>query len=200
MKQNKRFLWNDSKIIECINKVVKALELKTMPTHTEMYEVYGDYRLSNAISKHGGTKKFADLLGLPIKNCESKLGEYYEIVCANEIEDKLGYCCEKTKPRYPYDILVGNCVKVDVKAAKIYRTPTGSEFHSFNLEKNHQTCDIFVCYCLDNDLQIIKTLVIPSVVLSGNNQLSVGETSRYDKYIDAWHFVSEYYEFMQHSI
>lgn len=189
-------IWTKERIIKDLWEIVKLHNMETFPSHTEIEKHYGTYGLTNAISRNGGSKYFANIMGLKIKECESKFGEAHEELCIEQIEEKFGYSCEHTDPRFPYDILVDKCVKIDVKAGKIYTTPQNAKFYSFNLEKRQQTCDIFVCYCLNEELGIDKTLIIPSFVLSGKNQLSVGKESRYDKYKDAWNFIKTYRDFI----
>ena len=133
---------------------------------------------------------------MEIKECESKFGDQLEDYCVLQIQEKLGLDGEKTKPRYPYDILVNRKVKLDVKASRIFDNYGNSKYYTFNLEKKDQTCDIFVFYCINQNNEIEKTLVIPSTVLSGKNQLSIGKSSMYDKYIDQWRFISDYNKFM----
>ena len=53
--------WTEQEIIEKIQYLVKTLGIKTFPTHAQMNEFYNSCALSNAISKRGGTKKYADL-------------------------------------------------------------------------------------------------------------------------------------------
>lgn len=192
--------WTDEKIRRSIIEMMQKTGQKTFPTHSEMDAFYGDKKLSNAVSKHGGTEKFANLLNLSVKPCESKFGKSFEDFCAESIWNLYGFNVEKMKPKYPYDLLVDNSVKIDVKAGHIYKTQDGSKFFTFNIEKDKQTCDIFVCYCLSKDGKIEKVLIIPACVLSGKTQLSVGKNSRYDNYIDAWHLVQEYRDFMRGNV
>lgn len=193
--------WNTERICKAIMEVVEMAGEKVMPSHKDMDGFFGNHKLSCAVSKHGGSKMFADILQLPLKSCETKFGEKFENLCAEKIQDEFGFDVEKTEPRHPYDLLVDNCVKVDVKAGKITRTKDGREYYTFNLEKRHQTCDIFVCYCLNERNEIKKILVIPSCALSGKTQLSVGvKESKYDLYIDGWERIYHYSRFMRGGI
>ena len=196
MSQNNVKFWNENEVSKSLLKIVKDTGIRRMPTHSEMKEFYGDYSLTNAVRRNGGTKHFADILGLPIKDCESKFGEKYESICLLKIQEDLGLRCELTKPRYPYDLIAERAVKVDVKVGKLFKAKTGSEYYTFNLEKKDQTCDIFVAYCINKKGEIEKTLIIPATVLSGKTQLAVGSKSVYDKYKDAWHFIADYANFM----
>ena len=188
--------WNEEKIVEALRFMIDKCGMDTMPTHSEIREFFGDNALVCAISKRNGTKYYAKLLGMEIKECESKFGDQLEDYCILQIQEKLGLDGEKTKPRYPYDILVNRNVKVDVKASRLFNNYGNSKYYTFNLEKKDQTCDIFVFYCINQNDEIERNFVIPSTVLSGKTQLAVGKSSMYDKYIDQWRFISDYNKFM----
>lgn len=192
--------WDEKKITEEILKMVKECKMDTFPTHSEMKSYFGNSKLICAVSKHGGTKYFSKITGLKTKDCESKFGDLFEFFCMKQIEEKLKLRCEKTKPRFPYDILVERAVKIDVKACREFKNYGKSSYYTFNLEKKEQSCDIFVFYCLDNESKIKKTLVIPSFVLSGKSQLSIGKKSVYDDYQDKWHFIKDYFCFIKNAI
>lgn len=190
--------WDDKSIIEEIQKIVISEGMETFPTHSEMQRYESGRSLCCAISKHGGTHRFAKMMGLPIKPSESKFGEKYEIKCCEDIAQETGLHCEKMQIRYAYDVLVEGSVKVDVKSARLYRTKSGAAFYTFNLGKKKQTCDIYVCYCIGDDDNVCKAYVVPSISVHGNKQLSIGkERSKYDRYKSQWHFISDYYSFMK---
>lgn len=185
--------WTDEMICEKLTEIASTMKVPHMPTHKEMDIYTNGKALSNAVSKHGGTKHFSSLLDLPIKNCESKFGDVYEDMCAEYISSTLGFEVEKMVPRYPYDLLIDKNVKVDVKSSKLFETKKGITFYSFNLEKKKPTCDIYVCYCISDENEILKTYIIPSIALYNIKQLSVGvHDSIYNKYIDRWDFIKEY--------
>lgn len=193
--------WTDELICAELKEVMRILNIRTMPTHSQMIDTSGSNSLANAVVHHGGTKKFAKLIGAEIKECESKIGDKYENICADEMRKKYGYVVAQTKPRYPYDLIVEKCVKVDVKVSKLYvNNKQRICFYAFNTEKKEPTCDVFVCYCINHEDKIEKVLVIPSVVLSGITQLSVGNSSAYDKYIDNWDLIRKYVEFNKSTI
>ena len=187
---------SEEKILEPLRLMIDKCGMDTMPTHPEIREFFGDNALVCAMSKRNGTKYYAKLLGMEIKECESKFGDQLEDYWVLQIQEKLGLYGEKTKPRYPYDILVNRAVKVDVKVSRLFNNYGNSKYHTFNLEKKEQTCDIFVFYCINQNDEIERTLVIPASVLSGKKQLSVCKSSMYDKYIDQWRFISDYNKFM----
>lgn len=187
--------WNANLIEKGIKDVVEKAKINYFPTHSVIKEITGSYALSNAIRRHGGTRYWAEKLGFEIKPSESKFGEEYELECMKVLKH-FGYRCEKTPVRYPYDLLVENNIKVDVKCSNPYHGKTG-DFYTFNLEKSKPTCDIFVCYCLEDDV-ITRVYIIPASALSGNTQLSIGKyTSKYDPYIDKWNYFQKYADFYQ---
>lgn len=49
----------------------------------------------------------------------------------------------------------------------------GYEYHSFSLEKRESTCDIYILYCLNNNNEIYKTVIIPSCHVYGQTQIGI---------------------------
>ena len=177
--------WNDETIENAIYDVMRTAKINTFPTHSLIKSITGDNALTNAISRHGGTRHWAKKLGIEVKSCESLLGYEYECECMSYLTSQFGYNCELTKARYPYDIIVNRNIKVDVKCSHLCKSKAGN-FYTFNLGKPNPTCDIFVCYCLNNN-NIENIYIIPSCVVSGSTQLAIGYiTSKYDRYIDNW--------------
>ena len=185
--------WDDNAIADSIHEVIRLTGNNTLPTVKRLNEITGNTSLSNAICKHGGFKYWEKRLGLDKRYSETAFGHEYERKCISELI-RLGYHCEHTSTRYPYDILINGNIKIDVKTSNLFQGK-GGMYYTFNLGKKMPTCDIFVCYCV-NRAETVKTYVIPSSVLSGKSQLSIGkEKSQYDKYIDAWDIVSKFDKF-----
>lgn len=187
--------WNENLIIEKIKEVMDKLDIKTFPTKFQMKNYFGNSSLADKISRSGGTKYWAKKLNLDTKECESKVGECYELLCLEKLES-LGFDCEIMKPRYPYDLTANKNIKVDVKSGFVFSNKGQSPYYSFNLEKSNPTCDIFVVFCLNKDKSIYKTYVIPSIILYGKTQLSLGvKSSIYDKFLDKWNIFNDYDNF-----
>lgn len=185
--------WSDDKIAEEIIKVKMALNIERMPTRTEIEIVTNDSALTNKISKTGGTKYWANKLNLDLKDSETKLGQEWEMYVKSEL-DNLGYEVEKMTTKHPYDLLVNNNIKVDVKVSRYYKGK-GFKYHTFNMEKKYHNCDIFICIGLDEEDHVVKILVIPSKYLMNKKQLSVGIESKYDKFNDRWDYIDKYSNF-----
>lgn len=185
--------WDNSKIENEIQAVMRKANITCMPTHSLIRSITGSYALTNAIRRSGGTRYWANKLNLDIKHCESELGYLFENECMNQLS-LLGYDCEIAKAGYPYDVMVNKNIKVDVKCSQLYRGKEGN-FYTFNLEKKMPTCDVFICYCINED-KIQKTYIIPSCVTSGKCQLSIGvKQSKYDQYKDNWGIIKNYDDF-----
>lgn len=186
--------WTDDLIKEKVLEVVDALELKRMPSRKECATYFQDESLANAISKRTGWYELAGQLGLSIKESETYFGKKQEVV-AQERLISMGYEVRRMPQNFPYDLLVNDSLKVDVKASNLYSGANGS-FYSFNLEKPFCTCDIYMLYLLNNDKTEKDVLIVPSVFVATNTQISVGEkTSKYYKYSQRWDYIASYSEF-----
>ena len=181
--------WTEEIIKERIIEVKTALGLGRMPTTAECKNYYQDYALPNAVSKRMGWYKLAEEMGLPIKEGETFLGKTHEQKATNILEEK-GFSVLQMPFNFPYDLLVDGCIKVDVKASRLFKGKNGN-FYTFNLEKPFATCDIYLLIELDQLDQIQRIMVIPSKFVIANTQISVGEgSSKYHKYTDRWDYFS----------
>ena len=126
--------WTDEEITEKIIEIVKFSHLDRMPTRKEVERYCGDTSLTNAITRRkGGWYALAEKMRLPIKECETTFGKSHEKIIMERLVS-MGYEVRRMPQNFPYDLLVNDSVKVDVKASRLYRG-TGGSFYSFNLEK-----------------------------------------------------------------
>lgn len=193
-----RIDWNKDNIEKALRYMVEQTGQKTLPTHAETKKFYGNYKLSNAMRRNGGPKYWGERMGLEFKECESKKGEEYENYFVAEMLEK-GFDAERVncdEPRFPYDVLINGCVKVDVKVAKVFGSDKQG-YYSFNLEHKKHSCDFFVCYCLDcSGENIVKAYIVPASVMDGKSQLGVGlSQSKYDAYIGRYDLIGQTCEF-----
>lgn len=191
--------WSDEMIENEILKVKEGLNLDHFPTHSEMNDYTGNRALSLAISRHGGTVKWAEKMKLQLKESETVFGDKYEIYAIDDILNNTGFSSIQTNSRHAYDILVNKCVKIDVKASmKNILRSNNAEYYTFNLEKKEPTCDIFILYCIDDNMKIQKTIIIPSVLTVGKTQIGIGaKNSKWDRYINQWKYIEEYNNFFK---
>jgi len=192
--------WSEEVVTKNVESIMKELKIDSMPTQKMVEDITGNNALNNAITKHcGGRIKLAKAMGIECKGVETMLGTEYEEKAGDYIVNFEGMDMIQMGPRYPYDILVNNNIKIDVKVSRLSSANGG--YYTFNLEKPYPTCDIFVCYCINDDKKIIKTYVIPSCIMSGKTQLSVGRIkSKYDLYLDKWDLLNKYDNFYKETI
>lgn len=188
--------WTEESIENALMKVVRDLELDRMPSCKEVEKYYGNCCLTNAISKRIGWYALAERLGLPIKESETYFGKRQEKSVQEEIIAR-GHEVRKMPQNFPYDLLVDDCIKIDVKASRLFRGCHGI-FFAFNLEKPFCTCDICVLRLLEDNSDLIGTLIVPSKDVPTNTRISVGEKhSKYYKYRDRWDYIEEYSRFFE---
>ena len=179
----------ENHIINETRKVMEAMGIKRMPSRSDIEMITHSSSLTNLISKNGGFFYFADKMNLELKNSATKEVIKYENKCIDYLSG-LGLNAEPTPVKFPYDILVNKTTKIDVKISNGYKFDK-SFWYTFNLESDIPRCDIFVFYCV-LEKNIYKTLIIPSNILAGIRQLSVGKTSMYDVYINKWDYIVEH--------
>lgn len=187
--------WTNEEIIYLISKMVDKLELERMPTRKEVVEYYNDAAAS-AITRRFGWYNLAETLNLPIKKCDTTTGKNNEALLAKELSN-MGFKIERMPQNFPYDLLIDNAVKIDVKASHVYHGKKGA-FYSFHIEKPHPTCDIYVLRLLDDDDNIVQSLIVPSKEAANNKHISVGAiSSKYDRYAGRWDIIKRYSDFMR---
>lgn len=188
--------WTDEDVKNDIMNIVNTLKLDYFPSKREIIDFYGNYSLASKISRSGGSRYYADLLNLKIAPTESDFGNFYEDYAIDDIAQNTGFKSIHTDVKYPYDILTNGNIKVDVKASKkIKRNNSAFPYYSFNLEKREPTCDLFIFYCLDDECEIERTVIIPSCILSGKTQLGMGGLSKWEVYEDKWNYFKMYDDF-----
>lgn len=190
MAYMQRIKWTDKLVKEEIMKVIDSLSLNRMPTRKEIEFVTKNSKLTDRINRTKGYYGWAKELNLSIKDSETTLGKKYEFIAKKILEDK-GYKVEKMSQNYPFDLLVNDNIKIDVKTGKIFISNVNSRYYTFNLYKKYATCDIYMIICLNENEQIEKLLIIPSNKLK-ITQLSLGKVSEYDCYINKFNYIDDY--------
>lgn len=180
--------WDDENIKKAILQVKDACELDRMPSRKECVDYFGNNALAGAVSRRcGGWYALAKEMDLPIKKSETYFGKRQESEVCEMLIAK-GFEVERMPQNFPYDILVDNCVKVDVKASHLFHGKQ-SNFYTFYLGKKHATCDVYVLLALDDDNNTTDCFIVPSCFVR-NSQISMGEcVSKYHKYKDRWEYI-----------
>ena len=190
--------WDFTTIKDTLNFLVNKFALKTFPTVKQLDVLTGNKGLSNALCKRGGMYYWATIINLPMKKSETNFGKEYEEKCFNKLSS-IGYKVEQMSTKFPYDLTANKHIKIDVKVGRLYTNPKIGSFYTFNLEKKNPTCDVFVCYCVNKEYEIDKVYIIPSKVMQGKKQLSLGQNSSiYDNYKNNWDLLKVYDNFYRH--
>lgn len=184
---------NDESIKQSILHTMQQLNIDRMPSRSEILSIENNASLHNAIVRSYGYYKWAERLNLEIKDSETLFGTQYQEICL-EYLSKLGYVVEDTSTKAPYDLLINNNVRVDVKSGCAYNM-RGSRVHSFGINKKFPTCDLYIIYALnENTDNIERIFVIPSKDFKLVS-LCIGANSKYNKYINKWNLIDIYIEF-----
>lgn len=178
--------WNEELITTKLTDIANTFTPARMPSNREVIELTGGYALSSAIQKRGGFEHWANKLGLEQKHSETKTGIEYERKIA-EILRKNGHSVQTTTIKHPYDLLVDDCVKVDVKVANTSLIK-GSKIHAYRIAKRQHTCDFYICCELDTD----GIYVIPANMVTGQVQVEMGLNSqKFCHYKDAFYLIDD---------
>jgi hypothetical protein len=184
--------WNNDLIENEIRKVISALNIDRMPSNEEIILVNKNSKLSNAIRRNGGFYNWASILGLQVKNCETKTGKEFEEI-AKDLLIQQGYRVEKMSTKYPYDLLVNEHIRIDVKAARAHIIKN-TRWHTVGLNKKYATCDLYLIFALSETDAIEKMFIIPGTDLKLTS-LNFGANSKYDKYLNRWDLLEKYDRF-----
>lgn len=195
MGYSKGTRWTDELIKEKVIEAKRALSLDRMPSRKECIQYFHNESLVNAISRRKKWYQLADELGLSVKNSETYFGKSQES-SAEEMLISRGFSVRKMAQNFPYDLLVDDCVKIDVKASNLYRGPNG-DFYTFNLEKPYATCDIYILFALPEvDGNRRDVYVVPSKFVIAQKQISMGVSkSKYHRFKDGWGYISAISDF-----
>jgi hypothetical protein len=184
--RNQKYKWNDKKIEEGIRKVVEKIGVERMPTSDEVSKHFGN-GLRKKISSGLGYKAWAKKLNLPLKSNNTNKSLAIEEKMIDVIKKKTGLIAKLTPIKHPFDLLVENKVKIEIKYSEGYK----DSFFSANLRSNMRKSDIVIFVC-ENPKIGNKIFVIPSWHIEGKNQLGAGKKSKYDKYLDRWDYIKKY--------
>lgn len=150
--------WEESKILEEINK----LKLKEFPTSNYLKSINRN-DLSCAISRNGGWKYFSEKTNLPLTKSDTLTGWGGEDWISDFLS-KRGYKIARGSTKEHFDILVDDCVRIDVKTASyaIYGDKDQSRGWFYRMGKTI-SADIAILYRKDqDDFYVIPWFLCPS--------------------------------------
>lgn len=194
METAKRTKWTNQMIRDGIMEVVDALKLDRMPSRKECEEYFHNTSLTNVVSRRHGWYALAKEMGLEIKESETGFGKIFEKKACEMLRAQ-GFEVRRMSQNFPYDLLVDDCLKIDVKASRLYRGEEGN-FYTFNLEKPYATCDFYLLLTVNDDDTINRRMVVPSYHVISNSQISIGEhKSKYHQFTDRFDLLENATEF-----
>ena len=167
---------------------MNGLGLDRMPSMSECVAYFGNGSLASVISRKYGWYNLAKRMGMPIKKSETGFAKRYETRAA-ELLQALGFNVQRMSQNFPYDILVNNCIKIDVKASRLCRGVNG-DYYSFHIDKPFATCDFYILLAVGDREEIERVMIIPSCEVITKRQISVGaRRSKYYKYTDRYDLI-----------
>lgn len=167
------------------------LNIKRMPTASELTSI-GRNDLHCKIGRTKTYKGWAEHLELQLKSSETTKGNEYEELVAKIIRG-LGYEVKEMTTKHPYDLLINDSVKVDVKVGGAHNH-FGSRAHTFRPSKKFATCDLYICVALDENDEVENIFIIPSK-FAQLTTLNIGTDSKYNKFIYRWDYIKRFVQF-----
>jgi len=158
-----------------------------MPSTAELQD-RGRNDLACVISRRGGFRSWASVLGVQLKGTETHRAMEVE----DMVESKLvgaGFKVQRQTTRAPYDLLV-NGHRVDVKSARpgVYGKGRGHRHRyvgwMFHLAKVPATCDHYFLVCQDKDGEVVRSYVVPADE-ARVTMLTITPDGKYERFRDA---------------
>lgn len=184
--------WTEDKLRDELLKCIDLLMLDRMPTAEELKSI-GRNDVHVKVSRTKKYSGWAKELGLQLKSCETRVGQEWEGQLASFIALIGPHRVERMSTKYPYDLLIDGCVKVDVKTAKPHYK-FGYRVQTFGINKTEPTCDIYILVALDENGKMEKMYVIPSHLMKMKT-FHLRSESTWDAYIGRWDFIRKYSDF-----
>lgn len=187
--KKKNIKWTDEKVEEEIREAMKILVIKRMPTRSEL-ELIGKTSLTSELSR-SGYYEWANRLGLKTKQSDTNKGKEYEKIATQKINEELHWLdVIQMSQNHPFDLKVGNHVKIDVKVGEVHNH-FGSYAYTFRTSKKYGSCDFYICIGL-RDGQIKDWFIIPvssAEVVTLN--ISLSGNSKYEKFKNRWDLIDK---------
>jgi hypothetical protein len=183
-----RWKWTDELIEIELKKCISVLKINRMPTADELKQI-GRNDLHCKISRTKKYSGWASELGLELKHCETRMGNKYEDLVKTKIEQH-GFRVLSMTTKHPYDLLVSDVLKIDVKVGKAHNH-FEARAHTFALNKKYPTCDLYICVALNENEEIERYFIIPSKHVQMVT-LNIGKESKYNKYVDRWGYINKF--------
>ena len=153
-----RTQWNDQLIEAALFELIQ--KFNRMPSANELYEL-GRGDLANVIARRGGFKKWSDKMGAEQKGTESHLGLEVQAKVGRALRAR-GYKVDEMTTKHPFDLLVNDRLRIDVKSSRHHRYAGSVTGYIFGISKREPTCDLYILCCLSDEGRILEKYFIPS--------------------------------------
>lgn len=189
----RKALWTDELIKQKIREVQEALGLDRMPTAKECESYFESRALTSAVIKRSSWRELAREMGYGTKQDVCPVVGRCKEVASKMLKDH-GFSLRTMMHGEPYGFLVDGCVKVCVKASKLF---AGDQRRwQYELGDGCPACDVYVLIGADVDGTVKRVFVIPSTVATFTNTLSIYyPNSRYNAYCNRWDIIKEMSDF-----
>lgn len=187
--KSKVIKWTDNEIEKQIRESMEILVIDRMPTQSEIKSI-GNTALTSQLSRNG-YYEWASRLGLKTKQSDTNKGKEYEKIATEKINEELHWLdVIPMSQNHPFDLKVGNHVKVDVKVGEVHNH-FGSNSYTFRTSKKYGSCDFYICIGLEEG-EVKDWFIIPSSsaeVVTLN--ISLGGSSKYEKFKNRWDLIDK---------
>lgn len=129
--------WTDEDVRR---EILACSENGVMPTTSEM-TIRGRGDLANQVARRGGFLHWASLCGLKVKNSCTSRGQKWEGHVCDGLNAS-GYQAVRQSTKHPFDILVNDRVRINVKSAK-YSEYGACRGYFFGVGHTWGSCDLF---------------------------------------------------------
>lgn len=184
---NENYYWG---IEQHLLQVVMDSGLNRIPTYRELIKL-GENKLKEDINRTGGVFYWSERLGIPLKESNVSFGWKYEMKIKRMWELR-GYEVKKMPVNHPYDLLINNLLKVDVKVSHS-KLDKGTPKHEFHLgDKSNDYCDLLILVALDANDNMERVFYIPTNHLDPTlTRIKLGKKSRYNTYLQKTSIVND---------
>lgn len=160
-----RIKWSRDLIDAHVNQCMATLGVSRMPSANEMRKA-GYSKVACAIARRFGFEAYANLRGLQLKPCTSRMGWKWEEVFATMAESR-GFSVERSqRVKSPWDVKVNN-LTVNVKAANASLNKAVQRTQwTWRVGLNEHSCDLYALFAiapggLSHDLYIVDAAEMP---------------------------------------
>lgn len=190
--------WNYDLAKERVSNYISVMNVEHMPSFKDLKEFYkGSCSLTSLLGRNPEWRvRIMKDLNLKEKKSNTSKGKEFENIGEKILISK-GFDTERMTQGEHFDILIDDCVRVDVKCSKRWFVDK-SHVNSFGINKKYATCDIYMLIALDEKENIDKVLIVPSIILRNKTTMSIGKKSKYDVWENRFDVINSYREFLSY--